>query len=125
MKEMSEEAREEIFRKMEKFSDKDIYNCASCGYGTCEKMAIAIYNGLNRPENCHYYLANQAERAMKEKLANEAQKEFMANMSHEIRTPMNAILGFAELLEEEIKDDHQKEYLSSITPRRKSSPAAY
>jgi len=29
---------------------------------------------------------------------------FLANMSHEIRTPLNSILGFTELIEEEIKD---------------------
>jgi len=29
---------------------------------------------------------------------------FMANMSHEIRTPLNSILGFTELIEEEVKD---------------------
>ncbi|HNO22602.1 MAG TPA: histidine kinase dimerization/phospho-acceptor domain-containing protein, partial [Leptospiraceae bacterium] len=37
--------------------------------------------------------------------ANRAKSEFLADMSHEIRTPMNAILGFAELLNEELRDD--------------------
>ncbi|MBU0996209.1 MAG: response regulator [Proteobacteria bacterium] len=40
--------------------------------------------------------------------------EFIASMSHEIRTPMNAILGFAELLEKQIKDPQQKQHLSVI-----------
>jgi len=45
----------EIFRSMGKDTDADIYNCSSCGYNTCEDMAIAIFNGLNKRENCHHY----------------------------------------------------------------------
>jgi PAS domain S-box-containing protein len=32
----------------------------------------------------------------------------LANMSHEIRTPLNGILGFAELLKEDAKDENQQ-----------------
>ena len=41
--------------------------------------------------------------------------EFLANMSHEIRTPLNGIIGFARLLEKNIKDPEQLEYLNTIT----------
>lgn len=34
--------------------------------------------------------------------ANEAKSYFLANMSHEIRTPLNAIMGYSELVHEEI-----------------------
>ncbi|NMM75277.1 hypothetical protein B2J89_00955 [Acidovorax sp. SRB_24] len=37
-------------------------------------------------------------------LANKAKSAFLANMSHELRTPLNAVLGYAELLEEELAD---------------------
>ena len=40
---------------MRKEREEDFLNCASCGYGSCEHMAIAILNGLNKPENCHHY----------------------------------------------------------------------
>ena len=40
---------------MKKFEEKDFYNCSSCGYGSCQDMAYAIFNRLNKPENCHHY----------------------------------------------------------------------
>ena len=46
--------------------------------------------------------------------ANESKSRFLANMSHEIRTPMNAILGFAHILEDELKDQEQKQYAQVI-----------
>lgn len=39
---------------------------------------------------------------------------FLANMSHEIRTPMNAILGLSRLLEGQVSDPRQREYLGAI-----------
>lgn len=46
---------QEIYNKMLKLDEKDFLNCAACGYGSCEQMAIAVYNGLNKPENCQHY----------------------------------------------------------------------
>ncbi|PCI60085.1 MAG: hypothetical protein COB35_10120 [Gammaproteobacteria bacterium] len=46
--------------------------------------------------------------------ANKAKSEFLANMSHEIRTPMNAIIGFTELLHEQMKDDKLKSFVNTI-----------
>ncbi len=51
----SETEKWEVFNTLRKQSDEDVYNCSSCGYGTCEDMATAIFNGLNNKENCHYY----------------------------------------------------------------------
>nr|WP_274389984.1 ATP-binding protein [Azospirillum doebereinerae] len=38
--------------------------------------------------------------------ANRAKTAFLANMSHEIRTPLNAMMGFAEILEQEVLGPH-------------------
>jgi hypothetical protein len=51
-----------VYERMNKHDEKDIHNCNSCGYSTCHAMAVAIYNGLNRPENCHYYLKSALEK---------------------------------------------------------------
>ena len=36
--------------------------------------------------------------------ANLAKDRFLANVSHELRTPLNAVIGYSELLQEEISD---------------------
>lgn len=46
---------DEIYQSMLKETSEDHKNCSACGYGNCKDMAIAIYNGLNKPQNCHYY----------------------------------------------------------------------
>ena len=52
--------------------------------------------------------------------ANKAKSDFLSNMSHEIRTPMNAILGFAELLDENIEDKKLKSFVKTIRSSGKS-----
>jgi PAS domain S-box-containing protein len=37
--------------------------------------------------------------------ANIAKSQFLANMSHELRTPLNAVIGYAEILEEDLEAD--------------------
>ncbi|GEM_PF-213698 len=59
----SESELQNIYRQMEKHDEKDLFNCNSCGYGKCEVMATAIFNKLNRVENCHHYLLKKAEQA--------------------------------------------------------------
>ncbi|WP_158262511.1 MULTISPECIES: ATP-binding protein [Pirellulaceae] len=46
--------------------------------------------------------------------ATAAKSEFLANMSHEIRTPMTAILGFAETVADDTKDEETKQAIETI-----------
>jgi len=45
----------ELYDSLLKAKPEDHLNCASCGYKSCEGMAIAVFNGLNKVENCHLY----------------------------------------------------------------------
>jgi iron only hydrogenase large subunit-like protein len=52
----NEKQLKEIYLLMNKHEETDVKNCSSCGYDSCEIMATAIFNDLNKVENCHHYL---------------------------------------------------------------------
>jgi Na+-translocating ferredoxin:NAD+ oxidoreductase RNF subunit RnfB len=45
-----------VFYKMHKNTPEEILNCGACGYKSCEQMAVAIINGLNKAENCRHFV---------------------------------------------------------------------
>ncbi len=46
--------------------------------------------------------------------ASQAKSVFLANMSHELRTPLNAIVGYSEMLQEEIAEAGQEEFIPDL-----------
>ncbi|WP_416356920.1 response regulator [Aureimonas phyllosphaerae] len=46
--------------------------------------------------------------------ANRAKSQFIANMSHELRTPLSAVIGYAEMLEEEVEDLGEAHLLTDL-----------
>ena len=48
------------------------------------------------------------------KKAIEVKSDFLANMSHEIRTPLNGILGFVDILKDNVTGTENKKYLTII-----------
>ncbi len=69
IKEPSQSELNEIFDRMGKHSKDDMYDCGACGYVSCEQMAVAIFNGKNKPENCHHYVLNKAKENHTEQLS--------------------------------------------------------
>ena len=61
-------------------------------------------------------LKENAILASKEKAeeADRLKSSILANMSHELRTPLNGILGFAEILKEELNDPEQSSMVDNI-----------
>ncbi len=79
-------------------------------YQNQQVWLAVIINLTNRIKN-EQDLADAKEQAEN---ANRAKSEFLANMSHEIRTPMNAIIGFTELLNEQIQEPKLKSFVKTI-----------
>jgi len=70
-----------VYHTLKKFDKKDIYNCTSCGYGSCEMMAKAIFNNLNKPENCAHYIMARLKEQMKTEELNRLLKEHISRAS--------------------------------------------
>jgi len=54
-----DEELQKVYIEMKKFEEKDFKNCRACGYHSCEEMAKAILAGLNKKDNCHFYLIKE------------------------------------------------------------------
>ena len=103
IKEPNESELQQVYESMGKHSKSDIYNCGACGYNSCEQMAVAIFNGLNRKENCHHYVMN------------------LANQDHEkeIREAMNsiteAVRSGSEALQSNVRDLQEIRNMNMLT----------
>lgn len=65
---------QQIFHEMGKFEKKDILDCQACGYRSCEEMAKAIYNGVNRMSHCSYYVMHKMTQDFKNEIKCSIQK---------------------------------------------------
>ncbi|MDP4128008.1 MAG: [Fe-Fe] hydrogenase large subunit C-terminal domain-containing protein, partial [Bacillota bacterium] len=89
----SPEEEENIWKLMNKFTPAERgINCASCGYGNCRDMMLAIYNGLNPLESCKYYLLKENERHLHE----------VEDLALEIEEQRDEIAAWNEVLEQTV-----------------------
>lgn len=70
-----------IYISMLKLEEKDFRNCAACGYSSCYDMALAIYNGINKVQNCHLYQEKVLRR----------EQQAIQNMHLELSSVFNAM----------------------------------
>ncbi|MDR3168069.1 MAG: methyl-accepting chemotaxis protein [Treponema sp.] len=73
-----------VYESLRKYSERDFYDCNTCGYGSCRSMAVAIFNGLNRPENCHHYNLSLME----------DNRETIDNLNHNLNAQVDRSLEF-------------------------------
>lgn len=83
-----------------------------------EIQSARFYSEKNRQTLIRTAILDVSERQeLEQQLIEEREKalesarlmnEFMANMSHEIRTPLAGVIGFAQVLEDELENEHQE-----------------
>ncbi len=97
----SESERKRIFELLEKFPDEQHLDCGSFGYGSCDKMAIAVFNNLNRPENCRLYKQRRAARAVSDSFDSVAglvaHSEKLQEAIHQLSSMVNEIQHSADI----------------------------
>ncbi len=60
IKEPTQDELDQVLKEMGKDGLEDMYDCGACGYNSCSQMAMAIFNGKNKPQNCHHYVLKRA-----------------------------------------------------------------
>jgi len=103
IKEPNESELQQVYESMGKHSKSDIYNCGACGYNSCEQMAVAIFNGLNRKENCHHYVMNLANQ--------DHEKEILEAMN----SITEAVRSGSEALQSNVRDLQEIRNMNMLT----------
>ena len=111
-----------VYASMSKFGPDDMLNCGACGYGSCEAMATAVHNGLNRRENCVFFLGT-INRDQERRTA--ALKEVMANFEGTVAKVTHASQSTKELgrVAEAIVDLSRQTHIVALNARIEAARA--
>lgn len=95
-----------IYLTMKKQKEADFLNCSACGYKSCEGMALAIFNGLNKKDNCHLYRQYLLEE----------EKMIVERSFHKLGDEIQRSRGQVESIRETIRqlDDQSQSQFSAI-----------
>jgi iron only hydrogenase large subunit-like protein len=69
----------QIYADMHKIKPEDFKQCRACGYRNCKEMAVAIKLGINKIENCYFYMQDECK----------AKIETIKNLSKKINDSFN------------------------------------
>ena len=73
--------------------------------GRLAESANSLLGAISQKSTEREHLLTQMEIAKQSaESANIAKSQFIAKMSHELRTPLNAVIGYSEILQEEVED---------------------
>jgi hypothetical protein len=108
-----------MFVQMHKTKPEDIRNCGACGYRSCEQMAVAIINGLNKRENCQYYVEYEKNLSNEQKMKDAVNTvldrvltemgksiEGIRSLSEEIHSAAEHVFSSSSIIEEMVKNIH-------------------
>lgn len=96
------------------YSDPDLFDeeALKVVRDVADLLSIAFRQHAHNQERQQYQEELIAERDRAEEMAR-LKTAFLTNMTHEIRTPLSGIIGFAQVLDEEL-DDERKEFARLI-----------